>query len=276
MEGQQSAAVPTEAELEKSARALLAAGRAALPIKIDGIPLKAGSPKRHFTHIEVSDTNFVRMWLASLLHRTLDAYESTLLLWETRLDLDARAHIRIGFEHLCAFAWVATDPTDTDRPLRIARHGLEFYERQMSEMSKHRELSGHHLRELGFAIHVNQTDLRKPPSARDLCAELDRDWRGRLTEIQPDGPTSFSAWYSYLFRGASAFVHPTSVGMEPLLARAPGAFVIEPSRKGERRVLELCALQLSIAIAVASLSDPGLIDVRQLDGDSRKTTPGTG
>ncbi len=72
MEDQQDAAVPTEAELEKSARALLAAGRAVLPIKIDGIPLKAGSPKRHFTHIEGSDTNFVRMWLASLLHRTLN------------------------------------------------------------------------------------------------------------------------------------------------------------------------------------------------------------
>jgi hypothetical protein len=124
MEGQQGAAVPTEADLEKTARALLAAGRAVLPIKIDGIPLKAGSSKRHFTHIEVSDTDFVRMWLASLLHRTLDAYESTLLLWEKRLDLDARAHIR-------------------NRPLRIARHGLEFYERQMTEMSKHRELSEH-------------------------------------------------------------------------------------------------------------------------------------
>jgi len=212
MEGQQGAAIPTEADLEKTARALLAAGRAVLPIKIDGIPLKAGSSKRHFTHIEVSDTNFVRMWLASLLHRTLDAYESTLLLWEKRLDLDARAHIRIGFEHLCAFAWVAANPADTDRPLRIARHGLEFYERQMTEMSKHRELSEHHLRELGFAIDVNQTDLRKPPSARNLCAELDRDWTGRLPEIQPDGATSFSAWYSYLFRGASAFLYASDLG----------------------------------------------------------------
>lgn len=115
------------------------------------------------------------MWLAALLHRTLDGYEATLLLRDSGLDLDARAHIRIAFEHLCAFAWIAVAPSDKTRPLRIGRYGMAFYEKQMVELSRHHELSESQLRELGFATQVNKTNLSKPPSARALCEELDQD-----------------------------------------------------------------------------------------------------
>jgi hypothetical protein len=74
MEGQQGAAVPTEADLKKTARALLAASRAVLPNQDRRDSSQGGQLEAAFTHIEVSDTNFVRIWLASLLHRTIDAY----------------------------------------------------------------------------------------------------------------------------------------------------------------------------------------------------------
>jgi len=63
-----------------------------------------------------------------------------------------------------------------------------------------------------------------------------------------------------LFRGASAFVHPTSIGIEPFLVRAPGAFLVTPSRMKPIRVLELCTMHLSVLIGIASIACPELID----------------
>jgi hypothetical protein len=162
---------------------------------------------------------------------------------------------------MCAFAWTCARPTDSERPLRIARHGMGFFEKQIVEMAHQQYApSDPQLQQLGFALQVNQSDLSQPPSAKQLCAELDEAWVGRLPELNTGTQRSFSAWYSYLFRGASAFVHPTSAGIEPSLERAPGAFLIAPSRVRQRRVLELCAMHLSVAIAVASLSCPDMID----------------
>jgi hypothetical protein len=258
---------PTDDELDRVARSLLSAGRANLPLKIEGEPLSPDDPHRHFTHIKLDTPEFVRMWMGALLQRTLDGYEATLLLRRAALDADARAHIRIAFEHLCAFAWVSANPSDPEPPLRIARHGMGFFEQQLVEMAHQQHpLTDAQLRELGFAIQVNQSDLKKPPSARDLCAELDDAWVGRLPELAKGTQRSFGAWYSYLFRGASAFVHPTSTGIEPSLVRAPGAFFVTPSRVRQRRVLELCAMHLSIAIGLASLACADLIDESPLQG----------
>lgn len=262
---------PTDEELLRVAVALIDAGRAALPIQIEGIPLRSDDSRSQLTSMEANRADFVRLWLAGLLQRVLDGYDATLLLREERLDLDARGHIRIAFEHLCAFAWIAAEPGDTTRPLRIGRFGMEFYERSMLELSQHHKLTEAQLRELGFAIQFNKSELKKPPSARALCEELDREWSEALPMLEPGGAQSFNAWYSYLFRGASAFVHPTSAGIEPMLIHTPGLFVVEPSRRQERRVLELCAAHLSVAIAVASLSCPDLIDEAPLQalGDLR-------
>jgi hypothetical protein len=98
---------PTDDELDRVARSLLSAGRANLPLKIEGEPLSPDDPHRHFTHVKLGTPEFVRMWMGALLQRTLDGYEATLLLRQAALDVDARAHIRIAFEHLCAFAWVS-------------------------------------------------------------------------------------------------------------------------------------------------------------------------
>lgn len=253
--------VQTEVEIERIADSLLSAGRANFPLKVEGEPLGPDDPHKHFTHVKLSNPSFVQMWMGALLQRTLDGYEATLLLRQAGLDADARAHIRIAFEHMCAFAWICASPSDPERPLRIAHHGMSFFEKQIVEMTYQQySPSDPQLQELGFAIQVNQSGLMKPPSAKDLCAELDDAWVERLPELASGTQRSFSAWYAYLFRGASAFVHPTSAGIEPLLARAPGAFLITPSRARQPRILELCAMHLSVVIALASLVCPDLID----------------
>jgi hypothetical protein len=103
---------PTDEELTRISGALIAAGRNALPIKIEGVPLASTNPRRDLVHIEADEPAFVRMWLAALLHRTLDGYEATLVLRDSGLDLDARAHIRIAFEHLAVASLSCADLID--------------------------------------------------------------------------------------------------------------------------------------------------------------------
>jgi hypothetical protein len=210
-------------------------------------------------HIELDPANFVRMWMAGLFHRAIDGYHATLALREIELDVDARAHMRIAFEHLCAFAWVAAEPENIGRPLRIARFGMEFQGRHFEELARFYTLTESQLRELGFATQIEESKLKKPPPARVICEELDREWGGKLPSMDAGTSASFGAWYSHIFRGASAFVHPSSRGIEPLLFRSPGLFVLEPSRARELRILELCAMHLSVAVGIASLSYPELI-----------------
>jgi hypothetical protein len=40
-----------------------------------------------------------RVWAAALFCRTIDAYDAVVRLHDARLDIDARAHSRIAFEH---------------------------------------------------------------------------------------------------------------------------------------------------------------------------------
>lgn len=133
--------------------------------------------------MEAHRADFVRLWLASLLQRVLDGYDATLLLREERLDLDARAHIRIAFEPLRVCldrgGTGRYDPTTTDRALR---NGV--YERSMLELSQHYELTEAQLKELGLALQFNTSELKKPPSARELWEELDRDWSGTLPGVR--------------------------------------------------------------------------------------------
>lgn len=82
---------PTEDEIKQVVDSLLGAGRANFPLKIDGEPLSPDDPHRDFTHVKLGTEDFVRMWMAALLQRTLDGYEATLILREIGLDVDARA-----------------------------------------------------------------------------------------------------------------------------------------------------------------------------------------
>ena len=72
---------------------------------------------------------------------------------------------------------------------------------------------------------------------------------------------SFSAWYSYLYRGASAFVHPTSAGIEPLIEQVPGGFQVTASRVMPDRVIEVVAGQLAATLMIAREAAPWILEV---------------
>jgi uncharacterized protein DUF5677 len=210
--------------LREEIRAMLRAGRGALPLVVEAEPLAPGDQDAVFVHAKTDDEGFHRMWATALFCRTLDSYDAALRLREARLDLEARAHCRIAFEDLLSFAWVVAKPDDIERPLRIARHGMGFLERQRVEMAEYGELTEQReLQLLGLAIAVNAGPLRPPPNIQDLCREVDNELAPRIEELRAGTSESFSAWYSYLYRGASGFVHPTAAGSSRSSSRSSAA-----------------------------------------------------
>lgn len=79
-----------------------------------------------------------------------------------------------------------------------------------------------------------------------------------------DSTACFSYWYSHLFRGASAFVHPTARGIEPLYSLEATACVVRQAAEVPVRLLEILAMLASIQIGIASLATPWLVDASRL------------
>ncbi len=85
---------------------MLAVGRATSPIVVDASPVAPDDPDGLLVQAPADAAGLHRMWTAALFHRALDGYDAALVLWEARVDTEARAHCRIAFEHLISFAWI--------------------------------------------------------------------------------------------------------------------------------------------------------------------------
>ena len=246
-------------QLWEEIRRMLGVGRSVLPLVIEAERVAPDDPGAVSEHAKTDDEGFHRLWATALFCRTLDGYDAVLRLHDARLDTEARAYCRIAFEHLLSFAWVVAKPEEIERPLRIARHGVGLLERQRVEMAEYIEFSGDQLQLLGLAIAPSRGPLPSPPQPQDLCRELDEELTPRIEVLRPGTSESFSAWYSYLYRGASAFVHPTSAGIEPLIEQVPGGFEVTSSRATADRVIEVVAGQLEAALVIAREAVPWLV-----------------
>jgi len=221
---------PSAVETEQVVEALLAAGYSRMPLRVPGTPVPQDHRDRKHISVWLDGDGGFRLWSAALHVRTLDAFRATLLLAREVLDADARAHLRIGFDHMLAFAWIAAEPDDLARPIRIARYGFNFSEKQLMEMLKHDPDPMRHVDDLALILETKDK-VESPPNIREMCAELDRVWVPRLPGLRADSTACFSYWYSHLFRGASAFIHPTSRGIDPVSWTEDDAFLVGPARE---------------------------------------------
>jgi hypothetical protein len=229
-----------------------------MPLRISGEPVPDSHRDRVHTPIWLDKEGGFRFWSAGLYLRALEAFEATLLLARHNLDAEARAHTRIGFDYLVAFAWVAADPSDLLRPMQISRYGFDFYEKQIKETSRQspRERDVH---DLALILEV-QDKVPRLPSLRELCASVDHDWKPRLPEVLAEPGAGFEYWYSYLFRGASAFVHPTSRGIQPTYVAEGTEFVFGSSQEVSERLLEILVVLLGVQAAIAMIATPWLVN----------------
>jgi hypothetical protein len=254
---------PSPGQVEQIIEALLASGYASFPIRITGTPVPKDHRELALTPLWLDANGGFRLWASTLHLRTLDGFRATLVLARELLDAEARAHLRIAFDHMLAFAWVTADPTDLSRPMRIARYGFGFAEKQMQEMLPHDPDPMRHVDELALILEAKDK-VQPPPNTRDLCVEVDAAWIPRLPAMAEGSKACFSYWYSHLFRGASAFVHPTSRGLDPVYVADGDAFVVRPAPDVPARVLEAVAMLTSVQIGIASLAAPWLVDASQL------------
>lgn len=251
---------PLLEQLRENAQAKLRAGRAAVPIFIEAEPVEPDDPEAASVHSRTNRKGFHRLWAAVLFCRALDGYDAVLRLEEAGLDIEARAHSRIAFEHLISFAWVVAKPKEIQRPLRIERCGMRFLERQQVELAEYREWLPRQHR-VGLANEVNGGPLPERPETQNLCRQLDLELVPYVKGLRAGTENSFSAWYSYLYRGASAFVHPTLASFDPLIKRAPGGVEIAPPPKAVGiTTIEVLTHHLDATLRIARARAPWLVD----------------
>jgi Family of unknown function (DUF5677) len=193
--------------------------------------------------VVVGEEPTLRFWAATLFCRTLDGYDAVLRLHEAGLEIEAWAHSRIALEHLLAFAWVVAKPRDRERPLKIARNGEGFLERQKAEMALFADVPGWDPQ--AAAAEIERLDIQ------GLCRELDGELAPRVGKFEVGTAISFSAWYSFFYRGASAVVHPSSVGVEHLVKEVPDGLEVAPGQSAPEGVVERTLAQVTAAEGIA-------------------------
>lgn len=144
--------------------------------------------------------------------------ESVLALGDRPLDGEVIA--RSLFDHVITFAWVAATPSER-LPTLVAddvRHRLVFAEENAKA--------------LGGAMLPDEVKdefealRQRLPTAQLMARAADEHWAGVVSDLFRGG-SSLSALYSRGFRGHSASVHPTALGIGPFLSsNAAGAVVV--------------------------------------------------
>jgi hypothetical protein len=154
----------------------------------------------------------------ALLLRSARALSAMLELRPGGYEADASALLRIVFENVVTFAWLAINPSE-HAPLWVKN---DFRQR----LAAHRDLSS-----VGdddvvdaesvayFESYVAQVrgDLPKP---QQLARAADDHWHERLPgHPKFDARGSFSDMYRVTYRHSSKFAHPTPVGLQPFVRR---------------------------------------------------------
>jgi hypothetical protein len=157
-------------------------------------------------------------------------------------------------------AWVVEQPGEVERPLRIHRHGSRLDDAHRAELAEYLKLvpAEDPLGQLSQRIEPPAPDWPAPPTLLELCRDLDRTLAPRIGSLRPGAIDSFSGWYAYLYRGASAFVHPSANGIRPLIEPVAEGLQVSPSRATPEGVLRVVAAQTATALLIAAELAPWL------------------
>jgi hypothetical protein len=142
-----------------------------------------------------------RSYGAAMIARIDDVVESCVLLMEHRRVMDGAALVRVLYEHVVRFCWVAIDPETNLRLL--GEDALPWERRLHSYLAEYDE---------GFltAEELSRSRGHKTlESPRDLAGQADRHWEAKkLTgfasdETSADGKHTLRYWYSPLYQTLS-------------------------------------------------------------------------
>lgn len=156
--------------------------------------------------------------------RTMQALDA---LQDGLFNADASVLLRVLYDHMAMFAWVAVEP-ETRLPRLIA----EDYRKRLVAQDRLERLGGPTMPSDVRAYFERQRDAitERLPNAEEVARQADEHWGRVLSEIFDASPVfTFYGMYSTIFRNASASVHPTVMGLHPMTTTDPehGQLIID-------------------------------------------------
>ena len=154
----------------------------------------------------------------ALLLRAARSLSAMFVLRPGAYDADASVLLRIVFESVASFAWLAIDPikhgpvwVKSDFRQRLAAH------RELSVVGDEDVIDAESVRYFEEYVARVSGELPKP---QQLARAADDHWHRRLAgHPKFDARGSFSDMYRITYRHSSKFAHPTPMGLQPFVRR---------------------------------------------------------
>ncbi len=165
---------------------------------------------------------------AGLIARVLGTADALLCLALERAA-DSTVLARSLYEHAITLAWVTGNADEAlDRIALLQRDDNEHRgkaDREFTELRDEGILTKKN-REM-IAQAMKQAGRRKLPPLTERARIADAEWGERFGLGSAGNPlASLRAAYTTLYRFASAFAHPTLLGLNPVMERTPAATVV--------------------------------------------------
>jgi hypothetical protein len=207
---------------------------------------------------------------AGLIARALGTADALLFLAPLERAADSTVLARSLYEHAITLAWVTGSEDEAmDRIALLQRDDNEHRGKADREFT---DLRGEGILTEGnreaIAQAMKLVGRRKLPPLTERARVADADWGERFGFGSIGNPlASLRAAYTTLYRFATAFAHPTFLGLNPVMERTPAATVIfvEKGDQGAKPMLLVPSL-LGIALVIGSdlLGSPRMSEINAI------------
>ena len=218
-----------------------------------------------------SDDNW-SLWSTGALTRMADTVDAAMALWSADLPVDGEALLRLLYEQVVTFAWIAADPGPRYsrwfgdglwEDLRMHNDAVQSFGEDV--LSEHEVSHAKRLLKLdadgpkaatccGAIKRRNRPDasLLLPP-VPDRAREADEHWAGRVRGLHPPGhPLSLRGLYVMCFRRASRSVHSALGGLNAYMTEGQNRKVIARATSDTRLIWALFGPLFGIALMIAA------------------------
>jgi hypothetical protein len=186
------------------------------------------------------------LWSTGALARMADTVDSAMALWSADLPVDGEALLRLLYEQVVTFAWIAADPGPRYsrwfgdglwEDLRMHNDAVQSFgedvlsDDEVSHTKRLLKLDGEEPKATtccGATKRRNRPDasLLLPP-VPDRAREADEYWAGRVRGLHAPGhPLSLRGLYVMCFRRASRSVHSALGGLDAYMTERQNRKVI--------------------------------------------------
>lgn len=212
------------------------------------------------------------LWSTGALARMADTVDSAMALWSADLPVDGEALLRLLYEQVVTFAWIAADPGPRYsrwfgdglwEDLRMHNDAVRSFGEDVlsdDEVSHTKRLLKLDAEEPKATTCCGATKRRRRPDASlllppvpDRAREADEYWAGRVRGLHAPGhPLSLRGLYVMCFRRASRSVHSALGGLDAYMTERQNRKVIARATSDTHLIWALFAPLFGIALMIAA------------------------